>query len=112
MKVSTPQTKLPTPTEEQRPPTTRPHVIIVGGGFGGLEVAKALAEQPVTVTVIDHNNFHLFQPMLYQVASAGLSPADIATPIRSVLHKQENTEVLMAEVTGVDTQEQRVLMGD
>src|SRR6476469_10000306 len=79
--------------------TLPPHVVIVGGGFGGLQAAKALGKQPVRVTVIDHNNFHLFQPMLYQIATAGLSPADIANPIRAILEHQQNTDVLMAEVT-------------
>src|SRR5579875_3653186 len=85
--------------------TTAPHVVIVGGGFGGLQAAKALGKHPVQVTVIDHNNFHLFQPMLYQVATAGLSPSDIANPLRAVLEKQHNTGVLMAQVTGVDMNE-------
>jgi len=91
--------------------TSPPHVVIVGGGFGGLQAAKALEKQPVRVTVIDHNNFHLFQPMLYQIATAGLSPADIANPIRAILEHQQNTEVLMAEVTGINTKEQQVLLG-
>src|SRR5689334_23774943 len=89
-----------------------PHVVIVGGGFGGLQAAKALNKQPVQVTIIDRNNFHLFQPMLYQVATAGLSPADIANPLRAVLEKQANTGVLMAEVTGVDIDQQQVLLGE
>src|ERR1700692_393300 len=89
-----------------------PHVVVVGGGFGGLRVAKALKDAPVRVTVIDRNNYHLFQPLLYWVATAGLSPADISSPIRSILRKQKNTEVFMEEVTGIDFQEQRVLMGD
>jgi NADH dehydrogenase len=92
--------------------TTTPHVVIVGGGFGGLQAAKALEKQPVQVTVIDRNNFHLFQPMLYQVATAGLSPADIATPIRAILEHQQHTGVLMAEVTGIDVKAQQVLLGD
>jgi NADH:ubiquinone reductase (H+-translocating) len=98
--------------EQQKKPTTVPHVVIVGAGFGGLEAAKALGHLPVEVTVIDHNNFHLFQPMLYQVATAGLAPSDIATPIREVLRKQQNTGVLMAEVVGIDTEEQQVLLQD
>lgn len=99
---------------EQRPEKTSaaPHVVIVGGGFGGLQAAKALGKQPVQVTVIDHNNFHLFQPMLYQVATAGLSPADIANPLRAVLENQPNTGVLMAEVTGIDVNSQEVLLGE
>jgi NADH dehydrogenase len=87
-----------------------PRVVIVGAGFGGLQAAHALGNVPVQVTVIDRNNHHLFQPLLYQVATAGISPADICSPIRHVLKKQHNTEVLMGEVTGVDVQEQRVFM--
>jgi NADH dehydrogenase len=87
-----------------------PHVVIVGGGFGGLTAAKKLGKQPVQVTLIDRNNYHLFQPMLYQVSTSGLAPADIAAPIRDTLHKQKNTTVLLEEVTGVDTQQQLVLM--
>ena len=93
-------------------PTTLPRVVIVGAGFGGLRAATALGHVPVHVTVIDRNNHHLFQPLLYQVATASLSPADICAPIRHVLKKQKNTEVVMGEVTGVDVQEQRVFMGD
>ena len=89
-----------------------PHVIIVGGGFGGLNAARALRNAPVRVTLIDRNNHHLFQPLLYQVATAGLSAADIAYPIRSVLTGQKNAETVMAEVTGVDTAQKRVLMHD
>lgn len=80
----------------------KPHVVIVGAGFGGLAAAKALKNAPVRVTVIDRANHHLFQPLLYQVAMAGLSPAEIAYPIRSILRKQPNTNVLLAEVTGID----------
>jgi NADH:ubiquinone reductase (H+-translocating) len=88
---------------------TVPHVVIVGGGFGGLTAAKKLGKQPVRVTLIDRNNYHLFQPMLYQVATSGLVPANIAAPIRDTLHKQKNTTVLLEEVTGVDAQQQLVL---
>lgn len=87
-------------------PLRRPRVVIIGGGFGGLAAAHALAHANAQVTVIDRNNHHLFQPLLYQVATADLSPADISAPIRSILHKQKNTETLMAEVTGVDTARQ------
>ncbi|HWA72531.1 MAG TPA: NAD(P)/FAD-dependent oxidoreductase [Polyangiaceae bacterium] len=77
-------------------------VVIIGGGFGGLSVARALAKLPVEVTLIDRRNHHLFQPLLYQVAMAGLSPAEIAVPIRSVLRKQKNARILLADVTRVD----------
>src|SRR5947208_2345930 len=93
-------------------PAVMPNVVIVGAGFGGLHAARALRNVPVDVTVIDRNNHHLFQPLLYQVATAVLSPAEISAPIRSVLRKQKNTEVLLGEVTGVDTQAQRVLLHD
>jgi len=93
-------------------PTVTPRVVIVGGGFGGINAARALREAPVNVTVIDRNNHHLFQPLLYQVATGVLSPAEISAPIRNVLRKQKNTEVIMGEVTGVDTEARRVLMGN
>jgi NADH dehydrogenase len=80
----------------------RPRVVIVGAGFGGLNAARALAKAPVQITVIDRKNFHTFQPLLYQVATAGLSPGEIAEPIRSILRQYKNVEVLMAEVTGFD----------
>jgi NADH dehydrogenase len=81
---------------------TQPHVVIIGGGFGGLTVTQALAGAPVRVTLIDKTNHHTFQPLLYQVAMAGLSPADIAQPIRSIVYRQANATVLMAEATRVD----------
>jgi NADH dehydrogenase len=89
-------------------PRARPHVVIVGAGFGGLSAAKALARAPVDVTVIDRQNHHCFQPLLYQVATAALSPAEIAWPIRAILRHQRNATVLMAEVTGIDTANRRV----
>ena len=89
-----------------------PHVVIVGAGFGGLEVARSLRHAPVRVTVIDRSNHHLFQPLLYQVATAGLSPAEISAPIRAVLRHQANTEVFLAEVTGVDVANQAVQLGN
>ncbi|MBV9711836.1 MAG: NAD(P)/FAD-dependent oxidoreductase [Ktedonobacteraceae bacterium] len=87
-----------------------PHVVIIGAGFGGLQAARALGNAPVKVTVIDRTNHHLFQPLLYQVATAALSPADISSPVRHVLRKQKNTNVLLAEVTGIDVENRCVLM--
>ncbi|HET8851168.1 MAG TPA: NAD(P)/FAD-dependent oxidoreductase [Ktedonobacteraceae bacterium] len=98
--------------KSSKTPATIPHVVIIGAGFGGLQAAQALRKAPVKVTVIDRNNHHLFQPLLYQVATAGLSPADICVPIRFTLRKQKNTEVLLSEVTDIDVQEQRVIMGE
>jgi NADH dehydrogenase len=86
----------------------RPKVVIVGAGFGGLMAAKSLARAPVDVTLIDRQNHHCFQPLLYQVATAALSPAEIAWPIRHILRKQENATVLMADVTGVNPAGRRV----
>jgi len=83
-------------------------VVIVGGGFGGLSVARALSHEPVHVTLVDRSNHHLFQPLLYQVAMAGLAPGEIAVPIRSVLSRQKNARVLLAEVTNVDLVAKRV----
>ena len=97
---------------QKQPATTKPRVVIVGAGFGGLRAARGLRNAPVDVTVIDRNNHHLFQPLLYQVATAGLSPADICAPVRGILKRQANTSVILGEVTGVDLQEQRVLMHD
>ncbi len=86
----------------------RPRVVIVGGGFGGLSAARALRQAPVDVLLIDRRNHHVFQPLLYQVATAGLSPGDIASPIRWILRRQKNVQVWLAEATGVDV-ERRVL---
>ena len=88
----------------------RPQVIIVGAGFGGLEAAKALRRAPVDITVIDRHNHHCFQPLLYQVATAALSPAEVAWPIRHILRRQKNATVLMAEVTGVDVARASVVL--
>src|SRR5712691_3331205 len=100
------------PGVASRVPAVIPHVVIVGAGFGGLQAARALQDAPVRVTVIDRNNHHLFQPLLYQVATAGISPADICAPVRSILRKQKNAEVVLGEVTGVDVQARLALMHD
>jgi NADH dehydrogenase len=92
------------------PDASAPHVVIIGGGFGGLEAARALAGAPVRVTLIDRHNYHLFQPLLYQVATASLSPGDIASPIRWVLRRQENVQVLLAGARGIDLASRRVLI--
>jgi NADH dehydrogenase len=89
-----------------------PRVVIVGAGFGGLTVAQALAKTPVGITVIDQHNYHLFQPLLYQVATAALSPADIASPIRTILRRQQNTSVMLAQVTDIDTTSGEVMAGN
>lgn len=93
-------------------PSPNPRVVIIGAGFGGLAAAKALGGKAVQVTVLDRENHHLFQPLLYQVATAGLSPANIAQPVRSILRKHENIEVLMADVTGFNLEKGLVLAGE
>ena len=89
-----------------------PHVVIVGGGFGGLSAARALAEAPVRVTIVDRRNHHLFQPLLYQVATAALSPADIASPIRAILRRQDNVNVLLEEAEAIDLAAREVVLED
>src|SRR5437899_3458142 len=96
----------------EKRPAQKPQVVIIGAGFGGLEAAKKLACEEVRVTVVDRTNYHLFQPLLYQVATAALSPADIAAPIRAVLSKCKNIEVILAEVQAVDAQAKKVRMAD
>ena len=88
------------------------NVVIVGGGFGGLYAAQALRDAPVKVTLIDRRNFHLFQPLLYQVATGGLSPGDIASPLRAILNRQKNTWVITGEVIDVDPEQQQVVLRD
>lgn len=83
----------------------KPKVVIIGGGFGGLQAAKELANKPVEVLLIDRKNHHTFQPLLYQVATAVLSPGEIASPIRRILHKDDNIEVLLGEVVQINPAE-------
>ena len=94
----------------QQPLTYRPRVVIVGGGFAGIHAARGLARLPVDVTLVDRRNHHTFQPLLYQVALAVLSPADIAQPIRTILSRQQNTQVLMDEVTGIDPDARQITL--
>ena len=89
-----------------------PHVVIIGGGFGGLNAAKALRRAPVSVTVVDRHNHHLFQPLLYQVATATLSPGDIASPIRWILRRSRNTRVWLGEVRTIDLKNRRITLAD
>src|SRR6201992_2181254 len=88
----------------------RSKVVIVGGGFGGLYAAKGLANKDVSVTLVDRKNHHIFQPMLYQVATSVLSPGEIATPLRHVLFKAKNVEVILGQVKGFDTAARKVML--
>ncbi|MCA9257620.1 MAG: NAD(P)/FAD-dependent oxidoreductase [Planctomycetales bacterium] len=90
----------------------RPHVVVIGGGFGGLHAVRTLKRAPVDVTLVDRSNHHLFQPLLYQVATGALSPANIASPLRSILRRQRNATVLQATATGFDLHRQTVKLGD
>src|SRR5439155_11719808 len=90
--------------------TSMTRVVIVGGGFGGLNAARALGGADVSVTLLDRHNYHLFQPLLYQVATASLSPGDVASPIRWILRHQKNVEVLLANVQAVDAAARRVVI--
>jgi NADH dehydrogenase len=98
------------PVNDERTSPVIPHVVIVGGGFGGLYAAKALRRQPVRITLIDRKNHHTFQPLLYQVATAGMNPSEIAVPIRRVLRKQKNVVVLLNEVTSIDLAARQVAL--
>ena len=93
----------------QPPP---PHVVIIGGGFGGIYAARSLRKAPVRVTIVDRRNHHVFQPLLYQVATAALSPSDIAYPIRAIVSSQPNTSVILGEATAIDTAARRVILSD
>ncbi len=93
---------------ESNSTSAKPHVIIIGGGFAGLSCALALKHAPVNVTLIDRRNFHLFQPLLYQVATGGLSPANIATPLRKIVSRHKNIRVLLGEVASIDTAGKRI----
>lgn len=88
------------------------HVVVVGGGFGGLYTVQALRNVPVHITLIDRRNFHLFQPLLYQVATGGISPADISSPLRAILKNQSNVSVLLAEVVDIDPTNQEIILSD
>src|SRR4249919_777381 len=92
--------------------SSSPHVLVVGGGFAGLWAVRALARAPVRVTLLDRGNHHLFQPLLYQVATAGLSAPDIAAPLRHILRHQRNVTVLMGEASAVDAATRRVHLAD
>lgn len=96
----------------ERLPDQRPHVVILGGGFGGLYAARALKNAPVRITLIDRHNHHLFQPLLYQVATAALEPSDIAIPIRRIFRHQSNCTVILAHATGIDTGARRVMLNE
>ena len=96
-------------TAVARPPSGRPKVVVVGGGFAGLEAVKKLKGENVDVTLVDRSNHHLFQPLLYQVATAGLTPANIARPLREIFRHQENVEVILSEVRRVDVAARKVV---
>src|SRR6476661_5877931 len=89
-----------------------PHVVIIGGGFAGIYAVRDLNRAPVRVTIIDRRNYHLFQPMLYQVATAGLNPADITAPIRSVVRRQRNAEVVLGDVAAIDVDARHIELAD
>ena len=93
-------------------PSERPRIVIIGAGFGGLEASRLLAKMPVQLTILDRKNHHTFQPLLYQVATAGISPGEIAAPVRWILRGRENVEVLMGEVLDFDLQQRRVKLHD
>src|SRR4030088_520697 len=93
-------------------PTQKPRVVIIGAGFGGREAAKQVCCEAVRITIVDRTNYHLFQPLLYQVATAALSPADIAAPVRAILSEHKNLEVILAEVRSIDVDLKKVQTTD
>ena len=97
-------------SEERMAVSPKHHVVIVGGGFGGLNAARALRRANIQITLIDRRNFHLFQPLLYQVATGGLSPANIAAPLRAIVAQQMNCDVLLGEVRGFDVDNRIALL--
>src|SRR6187200_2868459 len=89
-----------------------PHIVIIGGGFAGLYTARGLKHVDAEITVVDRHNYHLFQPLLYQVATAGLNPSDIAAPIRGILRKQKNISVILGDAESIDVNAKRVQLAD
>src|SRR5215210_5213681 len=102
--MTTLTTRAGRPDTQRAEADPRPRVVILGGGFGGLAAARALRRAPVRVVVIDRSNHHLFQPLLYQVATAALNPSDIASPIRRILRGQDNVEVILGEAEAIDVE--------
>src|ERR1700685_2753142 len=100
------------PERSMQQPNKRPHIVIIRAGFGGLEACRALSGAEVDVTLVDAQNHHCFQPLLYQVATAALSPGDIAWPIRAIVRGQKNVRVIMAQVTAIDVAARRVHTGE
>src|ERR1051325_6129644 len=98
--------------EKSAASSARPRIVIIGAGFGGLSAAARLGHTAADLTIIDRRNYHLFQPLLYQVATAALSPADIAAPTRGILSRQVNTDVILGRVTGIDVEGRAVLLGE
>jgi NADH dehydrogenase len=112
LRAVVPHTEAPASRPAETVSSGLPRIVVIGAGFGGLWAAKALRRAPAEVVIIDERNYHLFQPLLYQVATAGLSPADIAAPIRHIVSRQHNTRVMLDRVTGIDAAGRRVLIGE
>ncbi len=109
---ATPDLQPAATTPVARPPSKRPRVVVIGGGFGGMEAVKKFKGEEVDVTLIDRSNHHLFQPLLYQVATAGLTPADIARPLREIFRHQQNVEVVLTEARRIDVEARQVITED